>query len=221
MMRGLCLLGVMLLLIPAVCQAGIGSELNGLASFGASGGFMRWFADSDARSYNGHAAQVRLMGKAVFRYRFSTDWLGAIEAGYGWNGYQDSGDMTLVVIPLTAGVERRVGEVWHLTASAAAGGGIYIWGLRRDGQFLRDPETSERLQATSPGVYLGGTGEFHVSTHVTSTVQVVAHYMLATGGQKDDFPTALGGDDVFTEVRIGLNYYFSPYEGLIWGTDED
>jgi len=60
-----------------------------------------------------------------------------------------------------------------------------------------------------------------VSTHVTSTVQVVAHYMLATGGQKDDFPTALGGDDVFTEVRIGLNYYFSPYEGLIWGTDED
>jgi len=217
-MRGTLLLGLALLLTPGLCRAGIGTELNSLASFGVAGGVMQWLADDDARSFDGQSAQMRPMAKAVFRYRFNTDWLGAIEAGYGWNGYAESGDLTLVVIPLTIGVERRVAELWTMTTSLTAGTGIYVWGLRRDGEFLRDPETSEERQATDPGVYLGASGEFHVSSHVTSTIHWNWHYILST--HADDFPSALGGDDLFTELRIGLNYYFSPYEGLIWGTGE-
>ena len=215
-MKGIRLLGLALLLIPAVCHAGIGTELNGLASFGAGGGLMRWVADSDAAKYNGNAAQIRPIGKAVFRYRFNTTWLGTVEAGYGWNGYPNTGDATLVVIPLTLGVERRVGNLSSITTSLAGGAGMYIWGFRQGGQFLRDPVTSERLQATSPGAYLGGTGEFHVSTHVTSTIHLNVHYILSTGAIEDRYPTAFGGDDVFIELRMGLNYYFSPYQGLIW-----
>ncbi|MCK4412331.1 MAG: hypothetical protein KAY32_02180 [Candidatus Eisenbacteria sp.] len=221
-MRGLCLLGgsLLLVLIPVVCQAGIGGELDNFGSFGISVGAMRWLADADAREFEGSTAQIRPMVKGVFRYRFNEAWLGTIEAGYGWNGYADSGDLTTVVIPVTVGMERRLRELWGATTSLAFGGGVYVWGQRRDGEFLRDPATSKRLQATDPGAYLGGVSEFHVSDHVTCTTHLTVHYIYST--HADDYPTLLGDDDIFTDLRIGLNYYFSPYEGLVWDTgDED
>ncbi|MFH1144573.1 MAG: hypothetical protein V1774_08535 [Candidatus Eisenbacteria bacterium] len=214
-MRATLLLGLFLLLTPVPGRATVGTEFNGLASFGVGGGLMRWLADEDASSLDGQAAQVRPIGKAVFRYRFSTNWLAALEAGYGWNGYAESGDRTLIVIPLTLGMERRLGDMWGLTMSGAGGAGIYVWGLRQDGQFLRDPETTKTIQAVDPGLYAGGTGEFHLSNHVTSTVHWNFHYIFST--HKSDYPTMLGENDLFTELRIGVNYYFSPYEGLVWG----
>jgi hypothetical protein len=215
-MRGLRVLAAVacLLLLPTMSQAGIGTELNGLGSFGASLGMMRWFADSDAAKFNGHAAQPRPIGKAIFRYRFNTDWLLSIETGYGWNSYPGSGDVVTSVIPTTFGIERRVGDLWGATTSAAAGAGFYVWARRQNGEFLKDPETAHDLHAIDPGVYIGGTGEFHMSTHVTCAIQTSLHYILNLSS--DNFPTVLGGDDVFMDVRAGFNYYFSPSEGLIW-----
>jgi hypothetical protein len=215
-MRGLRVLAAAacLLLLPAMCQAGIGTELNGLGSFGVSLGVMRWFADSDAAKYNGQAAQVRPIGKAIFRYRVNTDWLVSIETGYGWNSYPGSGDVVTSVIPTTFGIEKRVGELGGATASVAAGAGFYVWARRQGGTFLKDPETAHDLHAIDPGVYIGGTGEFHMSRHVTCAIQTSLHYILNVNG--DNFPTVLGGDDVFMDVRAGFNYYFSPSEGLIW-----
>jgi len=214
-MRGLRVLAgaACLLLLPAVSQAGIGTELNGLGSFGVSLGLMRWFADSGAAKYNGQAAQPRPIGKAVFRYRFNTDWLLSIETGYGWNSYPGSGDVVTSVIPTTFGLEKRVGELWGATTSAVAGAGFYVWARRQGGTFLKDPETAHDLHAIDPGVYIGGTGEFHMSSHVTCAIQTSLHYIVNLG---DKFPTVLGGDDVFMDVRAGFNYYFSTSEGLIW-----
>ncbi len=215
-MRGLRVLVVAacLLLLPAMSQAGIGTELNGLGSFGASLGMMRWLADSDATKYNGQAAQIRPIGKAIFRYRFNTDWLLSIETGYGWNSYAGSGNVVTSVIPTTFGLEKRVGELWGATTSAAAGAGFYVWARRQNHLFLKDPETAHDLHAIDPGVYIGGTGEFHMSPHVTCAFQTSLHYILKLSS--DNFPTVLGGNDVFMDVRFGFNYYFSPSEGLIW-----
>mgnify|MGYP007065749558 CR=1 FL=1 len=114
-MKGLTpLIGALLIaMVPGLCQAGVGPEYNGLASFGISLGAMNWLADSDAREYEGDefgpggTAQPRPIGRAAFRYRFNTTWTLAVQAGFGWNSYPESDDLVLWVIPLTAGVERR------------------------------------------------------------------------------------------------------------------
>ncbi len=215
-MRGSILLttGILLLGLPGICHAGIGPELNGLASFGASAGIMRWFADKDAAKYNGHAAQMRPIGKAVFKYRVNPTWGVSVETGFGWNSYGGSGDLVTWVIPNTIGLERHIGEAWGASTSLNFGAGAYVWGRILDGDFMRDPESWKVLHAVEPGVYVGTGGEFHASDHVTCSIQTTLHFMLSL--HKNDFPAELGGNDLFGDVRFGVNYYFSPYEGLIW-----
>ncbi|MBM3317670.1 MAG: hypothetical protein FJY75_07435 [Candidatus Eisenbacteria bacterium] len=222
----------LLLLLPSAGGAAIGSELNGFGSFGVSLGAMRWFADADARRFRepiappggasgasswtyeeGSAAQVRPIGKAVFRYRVNTRHLVAIETGYGWNSYADSDDTVTSVIPTTIGIERRLTDVGGTTLSLCVGGGAYVWARRQNSRFLRDPETGRKLHAVEPGAYLGLGSEFHLSGHVTCTITSTAHYMLSVHGE--NFPVTLGGDDLFADLRVGVNYYFSPREGLV------
>ncbi len=214
-MKRRCLLVACLLTLalPAPCHAGIHSDLNGLGSFGVSLGAMRWLADADAREWEGNAAQIRPIGKLVFRYRFNDTWVGTVETGFGWNSYADSDDLVHWVIPTTVGLERRIGEYWGATTSVNFGAGAYVWGRRRHSVFLRDEITQKEYHATEPGAFLGLVGELHVSEHVTMTQQLSATYILST--RADDFKAALGDDDLFLDVRIGLNYYFSTREGLI------
>lgn len=228
-MKGLRALAVIALavLVPGVSQATIGSELNGFGSFGISLGLMRWFSDADARrlrtpaeeadggwSYvEGSAAQVRPIGKAVFRYRVNRTYLVSVETGFGWNSYANSGNVVTWVIPTTVGIERRIGELKGTTASLCFGGGAYVWGRRKDSDFLLDPQTSRKLHAVDPGLYVGAASEFHLSGHVTCALHSTLHYILNL--HDDDFPVTLGGDDLFADVRIGVNYYFSPYEGMV------
>lgn len=215
------------MLSPRVSQATIGTELNGFGSFGVSLGLMRWFADADARRLrtaveqpdggwtytDGSSAQVRPIGKAVFRYRVNSTYLVSVETGFGWNSYANSNDTVTWVIPTTAGVERRVGELWGTTTSLCFGGGAYVWGRRQQGDFLLEPQTSRKLHGVDPGLYVGGVGEFHLSNHVTCAIHSTLHYVLNL--HDDDFPVAMGGDDLFADLRIGVNYYFSPYEGMV------
>jgi hypothetical protein len=226
-MKGFNLLigGILLALLPAASQAGIGTELNGMGSFGISLGGMNWLADADARTFDGDAhgeggtAQPRLIGKAVFRYRLNTNWLIALESGFGWNSYPDSDDLVLWVIPTTVGLERRFRDISGFTTSFLFGAGVYVWGQRRHGEFLLDAVTQRDYHAADPGLFGGLVAETHIAAHVTFTGMVAAHYIYSA--HKDDFKDRLGGDDVFAEMRLGVNYYFSPYEGLISGRESD
>jgi hypothetical protein len=215
-MKGLRLLiaGLLIAALPGASRATIGSELNGLASFGAGIGVMRWLADKDARSFQGHAASFRPDGKLVFRYRIDTDWLVSLETGFAWNGYPESNDVTTWVIPSTLGVERRFRDVFGATTSFCAGAGAYVWGRWEAGQTMLDPVTSHPLHALDPGGYVGMAGEFHASEHVTCSTHLTVHGVLSTHG--DEFKGMLGGTKMFTDLRVGVNYYFSPYEGMIW-----
>jgi hypothetical protein len=215
-MKGLRLLiaGLLIAAFPGAGRATIGSELNGLASFGVSAGVFRWWADKDARSFQGHTARVRPTGKAVFRYRIDTNWLVSLETGFGWNGYPETDDVTTYVIPCTIGVERRVRDMWGMTTSLCFGAGPYIWGRWEKGRTMLDPITSHPLHAVDPGGYLGLAGEFHASEHVTCATHFTVNGILATHG--DEFKGMLHGSKMFTDLRFGVNYYFSPYEGLIW-----
>jgi hypothetical protein len=49
--------------------------------------------------------------------------------------------------------------------------------------------------------------------------QIDLHFIYST--HKDDFTGRLGGNDLFLDLRLGVNYYFSPYEGLVWGDSEE
>lgn len=219
-MKRLCLLvGCVLALgLPTSSQAGVSSELNGLGSFGISVGAMRWLADSDAAEWEGNAAQIRPIGKMVFRYRFSDQWAATVETGFGWNSYADSDNLVHWVIPTTVGAERRLGQYWGMTASLNVGGGIYVWGRRRGGNFLRDDVTQQKYHAADPGAFVGLVGEYHVDEHVTLTHQLTTTYIYSA--HSDDFKAALGDDDLFVDVRIGVNYYFSTREGLILSEPE-
>jgi hypothetical protein len=218
-MRGLRLLvaGALLVGLPGVSHAEIGSELNGLGSFGASLGVFRWLDNANgqgAATFQGHAATIRPTGKAVFRYRINTNWLVSVETGFGWNGYPESNDVTTWVLPITVGLERRLGDLWGMTTSLAFGAGPYVWGRWEKGDTMLDPVTSKPLHAVDPGAYGGLAGEFHVSEHVTCAAHLTLNTILSTHG--DDFQGTLGDTKLYSDLRFGVNYYFSPYEGLIW-----
>jgi hypothetical protein len=222
-MKGLRpLIGVLLVaLLPGLSHAGVGPEYENLASFGLSLGMMKWLADEDAADYPGDAsgpggaAQPRLAGRAAFRYRFNSKWVMAVETGFGWNGYPDSDNLVLWAIPVTVGAERRVGEVLGATTSACFGGGVYIWGLRRDGIFIKDAVTQQDYHAADPGVYVGLEGEFPVSRSLTMFLQTTGNFIYSA--HSDDFKDRFGGDDFYVDLRIGVHYYFSTREGLIQG----
>jgi hypothetical protein len=224
----LVLCGVIALaLFPGISVAGVGPELNDMGSFGFSLGAMRWFADSDAREYTapeihdtdgGGTAQIRPMLKANFRYRRNENWLLAVEVGFGWNSYPDTEDLTLRVTPFTVGLEKKMTEIYGTTAYWAFGAGLYHWTLRRGRDVMVDPVTFKDLTATDPGVYTGLTNEWHLTSSVTLMTQATFHFMLSTHG--DDFKGMLGDSDMFADVKMGLNCYFSPHTGFGKGDEE-
>lgn len=214
------LIGVLLIAaLPSICHASIGPEYEHLASFGISLGAMRWLADGDAADYPGDdhgpggAAQIRPAGRAAFRYRFNRTWTMSVESGFGWNGYPEADNLVLWAIPLTLGAERRVGEMMGATTSLCFGGGIYVWGVRRSGEFLIDAKTQKDYHAGDPGLYLGLMGEFPISPVLTTIVQTTGNFIYSS--HADDFEDRFGGSDFYMDLRIGLNYYFSPHEGLV------
>ncbi len=217
--RLLLLAGILLGLVPGVSHAELSSDLNNMGSFGISLGGMQFFADSDAREYAGDeygpggSAQLRPIGKAMFRYRWSQTWALAVETGFGWNSYPDSDDLVLRVIPLTIGLERRIRDISGAAVSACFGGGVYVWGLSREGEYLIDAETQQDYHTADPGLYLGLAGEFHVAPFLTMMGQLTANYIYSA--HSNDFRASLGGDDIYADFRIGLHYYFSPLEGLL------
>ncbi len=60
----------------------------------------------------------------------------------------------------------------------------------------------------------GLEAEKRLTAHVTLLGTGQVHYIFS--GNENDFPTMFGGDDSFVTARLGINYHFSPYEGILW-----
>ena len=185
-------------------------SLKEFGSFGASAGLIRFLSDEDASK----DAAARPSLQAVFRYRFSEKWVGVGEFGFGWNAYKDRGDTVLTVNSGTLGLYRHVSGVFGQDWKIGAGAGLYHWNYRYRGRSVRDPQTQLYYKATDPGVFCGMETERRLSPHVTMLAVLQTHFLFSQ--DKTDFPTAFGGNDSFAALRIGVNYHFSPDQGILW-----
>lgn len=189
-------------------------SLRDFGAFGASAGGMLFLADDDAS----RGAKIRPSLQGVFRYRFGDDWVGVGEFGFGWNAYEGKGDTVLTVTSGTLGVYRRVMDLVGLDLRAGAGAGFYRWNYKFEGKSIRDARTQLPLRAISPGVFGALELERRLTPHVTVLVTGQTHYLLSSN--EEDFPSYLGGNDAFVTARFGVNYHFSPYQGILWQRKE-
>jgi hypothetical protein len=185
-------------------------SLKNFGSFGADMGIMRFTRDSDAST----DALVRPSLQAVFRYRFNENWVGVGEFGFGWNAYKDRGDTVLTVMSGTLGGYRHISGAIGLDWKVGGGAGFYRWNYKSSGKSLRDAETQLYLRGVDPGLFGGMEAERRMTAHVTLHGTAQYHYMFSENMK--DFPTFMGGNDSFFVIRFGVNYHFSPYEGILW-----
>ena len=195
---------------PEAAPKQILQSLVDFGSFGANVGLMRFLADEDAS--NDRLVRPSLQG--AFRYRFNERWVGVSEWGFGWNAYKDKGDTVLTVFSGTLGFYRHLSQALDLDWKVGGGFGIYSWKYKFSGKSIRDPQTQLQYQAIDPGLFTGLEAEKRLSPHVTLHGTAQLHYIFSAN--EDDFPTAFGGNDAYTSLRFGVNYHFSPYEGILW-----
>jgi hypothetical protein len=192
----------------------VSPSLNKFASFGASMGFMKWVFDVDVAE----GARVKPMLKGVFRYRFNQTWVLVGESGFGWNDYEEPENTVSTVFPTTMSLYRRIREPFGVALYLGAGPGVYFWDHKRKGKTFRDPWTDNFQKGWEPGLALTLEAERQFWPQITLTLTVQNHYLFSTG--KDDLPAAFGDDDDFLDARLGVNFHWSPTQGIILGTPE-
>jgi hypothetical protein len=188
-------------------------SLKEFGSFGASLGLMSFIADEDASK----DALVRPTLSTVFRYKFSEKWVGVGEFGFGWNAYKDRADTVMSVYSMAIGAFRHVGRPLGLDLRVGGGGGFYRWQYKDTATIaepVRDPQTELEYKGFDPGLFAGLEAEHRLSTHVTLLGQTQLNYLFSKN--EEDFPTQFGSNDAFFQIRLGVNYHFSPYEGILW-----
>jgi hypothetical protein len=195
---------------PPAKPKAILQSLKSFGSFGVNGGGMLFILDKDARN----KAEIRPSLQSSFRYRFSEELVGVAEFGFGWNAYKDRGDTVLAVTSGTLGLYKHVSNAIGLDWKLGGGAGIYRWNYKFNGHSLRDPQTDLFYRGLDPGLFVGFEAEHRLAAHVTLLATGQTHYIFS--GNKSDFPTAFGGNDAFVSMRVGVNYHFSPYEGILW-----
>lgn len=197
----------------AAAQRSVFQSLKDFGSFGVGAGIMSWVGDEDAST----DALIRPALDAVFRYRFSEKWVGVGEMGFGWNAYKDRGDTVMSAYSFTLGAFRHVGRPLGLDLRLGGGGGLYSWRYKDTATIadvVEDPVTDQPYKGTDPGLFAGLEAEHRLTTHVTLMGQGLMHYIFSSN--EEDFPTRFGGNDAMLQVRFGVNYHFSPYEGILW-----
>jgi len=185
-------------------------SLKNFGSFGANAGGMLLLGDEDAAD----GALIRPSLQACFRYRFSENWIGVGEFGFGWNAYKDQGDTVYAITSGTLGAYRHVSNALGVEWSAGGGAGLYRWIYKSAGKAIKDPESHLAYKGLDPGLFAGMQVEKRMTAHVT--LIGTAQYHLLFSSNEDDFPTRFGGSDSFLASRLGVNYHFSPYEGILW-----
>jgi len=185
-------------------------SLKSYGSFGMSAGLMRFVADQDARV----DAMVRPSLQGVFRYRFSDDVIGVAEFGFGWNAYKDRGDTVLAVTSGTFGLYKHFADAIGFDWRYGGGLGIYRWNYKFNGRSIRDLQSNLFYVGFAPGIFAGFEAEHRLTAHAAVLLTEQNHFLFSSS--KSDHPTMFGGNDAFMTVRIGVNYHFSPNEGILW-----
>ena len=195
---------------PAAPPKSVFQSLKNFGSFGVDMGIMRFTGDNNASK----DAYIRPSMQTVFRYRFSDDWVGVGEFGFGWNAYKQKADTVLTVMSGTLGGYRHFSDALGLDWKLGGGVGMYRWNYKNAGKSFRDSETQLFLRGVDPGVFAGMEVEKRLASHVTLHATTQFHYLFSAN--ETDFPAMLGGNDSFAVIRFGINYHFSPYEGILW-----
>jgi hypothetical protein len=196
-------------------------SLKDFGSFGFSAGLMKVFGGD-----LGSSSKTRPIMQGDFRYRFSDDWIGLGNFGFGWNSFEAQGDTVLTFSFGTLGVARRVATHYLTDFRVMAGGGAYRWNYKYHGYSLRDRYPIENPDGSTsyggsqllykgmdPGGYLGFEGERRIARHVTLTGTLQQHFVFTADSKYDrNFDTNYS----FLSFRIGANYHFSPTEGIMW-----
>jgi hypothetical protein len=167
--------------------------------------------------------------QAVFRYRFSENWIGTGEFGFGWNAME--GDTVVTMSFGTLGVARRIGTLLGMDLRASGGAGMYRWNHKYSGNSLRDSHivqtdggpvdlgTQRFYRGISPGGYLGLETERRLTRYVTFIAMLQGHYVFTADEEK--FNYLFDQNHVMTTLRIGASYHFSPYQGILWERSGD
>jgi hypothetical protein len=184
-------------------------SLSEFGSYGGAAGVMKVLGGD-----LGPDSQARPVLQSVFRYRFNEAWVGTTEFGFGWNSFRDQGDSVLTFHFGTLGAARRISERFGFEVRAAAGAGFYRWNYKFKGKSLRDPETQRFYRGIAPGGYLGLEGERRITRHVTLLTVLQGHYV--TTSDQELFHSLFDRNHAIMSWRLGANYHFSPYEGILW-----
>jgi|GEM_PF-4431235 len=185
-------------------------SLKTFGSFGMNTGGMLFVLDKDARS----KAKIRPSIQSVFRYRFSDDLIGVAEFGFGWNAYKDRGDTVLAVTSGTMGLYKHFSDAIGLDWKYGGGAGLYRWNYKFSGHSMRDPQSYLFYRGFVPGLFAGVEAERRLTAHVTLLATEQNHFLFSAN--KSDHPTMFSGNDAFVTIRLGVNYHFSPNEGILW-----
>jgi hypothetical protein len=184
-------------------------SLKDFSSYGVALGGMRVFGGP-----LGSKAQVKPMLQGVFRYRFSDDWVGVGEFGFGWNSFKDKADTVLTFTMGTLGVARRFTEFGGNDVRLGLGLGVYRWNYKWHGKTIQDNQTWRDQRGMAPGGYLGVEGERRLSRHMTFILSAQQHFVFLSDSKK--FVSLFDRNYPFLGFRIGVNYHFSPAEGILW-----
>jgi hypothetical protein len=184
-------------------------SLSEFGSYGASGGLMKVMGGD-----LGPDSRLRPVMQGVFRYRFSERWVGTTEFGFGWNAFKDQGDSVLTFHFGTLGAARKISERFGMEVRAGAGAGFYRWNYKFKGKSLRDPETQRFYRGIAPGGYLALEGERRLTRHVTLLTVLQGHYVATSDSEL--FRSRFDRNHAIVSWRLGANYHFSPYEGILW-----
>jgi len=184
-------------------------SLREFGSFGPALGMMKLFGGT-----LGSKAQVKPVMQGVFRYRFSDDWVGLGEFGFGWNSFRSEGDTVLAFTYGTLGVARRFASALDSDFRALGGVGMYHYQYKFHGKELRDPGEKQQLYfGYVRGLFLGVEGERRMARHVTVTATLEDHFVFTSSNR---YVQLFNRNYSFATLRLGANYHFSPTEGIKW-----
>lgn len=184
-------------------------SLRDFGSFGGSVGIMRVFGGD-----LGADAKIKPILLGTFRYRFSDRWIGVADFGFGWNDFDAKEDTVLTFTFGTLGVVRTVAQPWGLQLRAGLGAGFYRWNYKWHGHSIRDPQTFRFYKGLDPGAYFGLEAERRITRYVTLTGTLRDHFVFTA--DEEQFEVLFDKNHSFVDLRIGVNYHFSPYEGMLW-----
>jgi len=201
-------------------RGGVGGQFGG-STFAIDRifGGADWFADYS------HAAMPRFAFAGQFRYVSSNRWRWQISPGFTWTAYRTGtvipfvdrnfpGDqvkdgMIALVAPMTLQAQFVVRR-GHWFYHAGAGPGLYRVWVENDRKVLADPATFRLHRGIYPGAVFELGAERFLKAITTTSVEATWVTHLAFTQRDQQFPSGYNSNLAFSELRIGVNYYFDP-----------